>query len=245
MTTTKNVTILALLLLLPACAGSADFFDDLIKPRNGQSGSTQQVSQQQMVAAVREALNLGKDRAVEFLGRRDGFYNNSQVRIPMPSHLTRIDRGLRRLGQARIADDFILSLNRAAESAVPLAKKVLASAIRQMSVKDVVNIVRGPDYAATNYFRRVSEKELRAGMLPIVAKATSRVGVTRSYKQMITRAGPLAAFVDTKSLDIDAYVTQKSLDGLFLYIAKEEKRIRKEPIARTTELLRLVFGGKG
>ena len=111
-----------------------------------------------------------------------------------------------------------------------------------MTVKDVVNIVRGPDDAATQYFRRVSEKKLHAGMLPIVTKATDRVGVTRSYKSMIRQAGALASLVDTKSLDLDTYVTRKTLDGLFLFIAREEKRIRENPVARTTKLLKLVFG---
>lgn len=241
-----RIRIFALMLLglvLSACAGSEKFVGELIDVYEAQDGTGAPATRQQMVAAVREALNQGKDRAIGYLGRKDGFMKNPEVRIPMPSHLTRVEQGLRKLGQNKIADDFILSLNRAAEAAVPLAKKVLTDAVRQLTVKDVVNIVRGPDDAATQYFRRVSEPELRRGMLPIVAESTDRIGVTRSYKNLISRAGPLTAFVDLKSLDLDAYVMQKSLDGLFLFIAKEEKRIRANPVARTTELLRLVFGG--
>jgi hypothetical protein len=242
----KRTRIFALMLLglvLSACAGSEKFVGELIDVYEAQDRNGKPATQQQMVAAVREALNQGKDRAIGFLGRRDGFLKNAEARIPMPSHLTRVEQGLRKLGQNKIADDFILSLNRAAESAVPLAKKVLADAIRKMTVKDVVNIVRGPDDAATQYFRHVSEPKLRREILPIVAKSTDRMGVTRSYKKLIAQAGPLAAIVDLKSLDLDAYVTQKSLEGLFLFIAKEEKHIRENPVARTTELLRLVFGG--
>ncbi|KPK12685.1 MAG: hypothetical protein AMJ68_01185 [Acidithiobacillales bacterium SG8_45] len=236
-----RVSVLAL--LLSACTGNAGLLDDLSREYANRTGSSKPATQQQMVAGVREALNQGTDRAVKYLGRKDGFMKNPQVRIPMPSHLRSIDKGLRSVGQGKVADDFILSLNRAAESAVPLAKNVLTDAIRKMTVQDVVNIVRGPDNAATEYFRRVSEPKLRKGMLPIVARETDRVGVTRSYKSLVQQAGPLASFVDTKSLDLDGYVTQKSLDGLFLLIAQEEKRIRKEPVARTTELLKLVFGG--
>ncbi len=238
----KSIWVIVMVLLLAACAGNAEILDDLIKQHTSGSTSSSTASKAQMAAAVREALNQGTNRAVKYLGRKDGFMKNPQVRIPMPSHLTRVEQGLRRLGQGKTADEFIFSLNRAAESATPLAKNILAEAIRKMTVKDVVNIVRGPDDAATQYFRRVSEKKLHAGMLPIVTKATDRVGVTRSYKSMIRQAGALASLVDTKSLDLDTYVTRKTLDGLFLFIAREEKRIRENPVARTTKLLKLVFG---
>jgi hypothetical protein len=225
--------------MLSACAGTEQMLDDLLEQ---QANGANQPSQAQMVAAVREALNQGNARAVKTLGRKDGFMKNPQVRIPMPQNLQRIDQGLRAIGQSKVADDFVLSLNRAAEAAVPLARDVLVDAVKKMTVRDVVNIVRGPDNAATQYFRKTSEPGLRQGMRPIVANATSRVGVTRSYKSLIQQAGPLSAVVDLNSLDIDTYVTQKTLDGLFLLIAQEEKRIRENPLARTTELLKLVFG---
>ena len=236
----KAILILFAILSLAGCAGSAEILDGLIDQHT--NGASKAATQAQMVAAVREALNQGSARAVKSLGRRDGFTKNPQVRIPIPSHLQRIDQGLRKLGQSKVADEFILSMNRAAETAVPLAKDVLVDAIRKMTVKDVVNIVRGTDNAATQYFRTTSETKLQKGMLPIVSNATTRVGVTRSYKSLIQQAGPLSAFVDLRSLDIDTYVTQKALDGLFLLIAQEEKRIRENPAARTTELLKLVFG---
>ena len=242
MTKIKAVSIFIAILSLAGCAGSPELLDLIDQQTHGTSKTA---TQAQMVAAVREALNQGNARAVKSLGRRDGFMKNPQVRIPMPQNLKRIDQGLRAIGQSKVADDFVLSLNRAGEAAVPLAKDVLVDAVKRMTVKDVVNIVRGPDNAATQYFRKTSEPRLRKGMLPIVSSATTRVGVTRSYKQMISRAGPLSAFVDLKSLDIDSYVTRKTLDGLFLLIAQEEKRIRENPVARTTELLKLVFGGNG
>ncbi len=238
----KTVVITASLVLLPACAGNAGFLEDLQKELQKQS-NTVSPSQQQMISAVRQALEQGSRRAVDSLGKHNGFLGNPEVRIPVPSQLRSIEQGMRRLGQGKTADAFITSLNRAAERAAPLAKDVLVAAIRQMSVQDVVNIVRGPENAATTYFRNKTNKQLTKSMLPIVTDATNKVGVTRSYKGLIKQAGPLAAFVDLKQLDLDTYVTRKCLDGLFLLIADEEKRIRKNPVARTTELLKKVFGG--
>ena len=239
----KRITALLFILkisLLSACAGSGQVLNDLLEQQA--NGGAKKPSEAQMVAAVREALNQGNKRAANTLGRKDGFMKNPQVHISMPQNLRHIDKGLRAFGQGKVADEFVLSLNRAAEAAVPLAKKVLVDAVGKMTLTDVVNIVRGPDNAATLYFRKTSEPGLRLGMLPIVANTTNRVGVTRSYKSLVQQAGPLSSMVDLKSLDIDAYVTQKTLDGLFLLIAQEEKRIRDNPVARTTELLRLVFG---
>lgn len=238
----KTVVLTASLVLLPACAGNAGFLEDLQKELQKQS-SPAAPSQQQMVTAVRQALEQGSRRAVASLGKRNGYLSNPKVRIPVPSNLKSIEQGLRRLGQGKTADAFVTSLNRAAERAAPLAKDVLVGAIRKMSVRDVINIVRGPENAATNYFRTKTNKQLTKSMLPIVTDATNKVGVTRSYKGFIKQAGPLAAFVDLKQLDLDAYVTRKCLDGLFLLIADEEKRIRKNPVARTTEILKKVFGG--
>lgn len=242
MNLTRTMLFITSLVFLPACAGNAGWLDDLGAELQKQSAS-KPPSQQQMVSAVREALEQGSRRAVNTLGKRNGFLGNPKVRIPVPSQLRGIEKTIRQLGQGKTADAFITSLNRAAEVATPQAKKILVGAIREMSVQDVLNIVRGSDNAATTYFRNKTNKQLTRAMLPIVAKATDKVDVTRSYKNMIKQAGPLASFVDLKSLDIDAYVTRQSLDGLFLLIAEEEKRIRKEPVARTTDLLKKVFGG--
>lgn len=237
----RTVFLAAALVLLPACVGNAGLLEDLLKAEQ-KLNYTAAPSQQQMISAVRQALEQGSRRAVGSLGKRNGFLGNSKVRIPVPSQLRSIEQGLRKLGQNKTMDAFVTSLNRAAERATPLAKDILVAAIRQMSVQDVVNIIRGPENAATTYFRTRTYKQLTRAMLPIVAGATNSVGVTRSYKGMINQAGLLAAFVDLKQLDLDAYVTQRSLDGLFLLIEEEEKRIRKEPVARTTELLKIVFG---
>jgi len=238
----KAVLATVLLILLPVWAGNAGLLEDLQRELQKQGG-TAAPSRQQMVTAVRQALEQGSVRAVDSLGKRNGFLGNPKVRIRVPSQLGSIEQGMRQLGQGKKVDVFITSLNRAAERATPLAKDILVGAIRKMTVQDVLKIIRGPENAATTYFRNKTNKQLTKAMLPIVTDATSKVDVTYSYKKLIKQAGPLSALVDLKQLDIDAYVTRKTLDGLFLLIADEEKRIRKDPVARTTDLLKKVFGG--
>ncbi len=196
----------------------------------------------EIVAGLKQALELGTQRAVKTLGHPGGFLDDKTVKIPMPKTLRRVEQGLRDVGEGKVADEFIASMNHAAEDAVPKATKIFTAAIRGMTLEDARKILQGPDDAATRYFRRHTEAKLEAAMLPVVRDATAHVGVTRSYKQFIGHAGFLGQWMDPKSLDIDRYVTDKSLDGLFLKMAAEEKRIRKDPVARTTELLRKVFG---
>jgi hypothetical protein len=126
---------------------------------------------------------------------------------------------------------------------VPVAADVFKDAVRQMTFQDAVNIVRGPDDAATQFFRRTSEKRLTEKFLPIVRSFTEQVGVTAQYKAMMEQYGPIARLAGRDAVDIDEYVTQKALDGLFLLIADEEKRIRRDPVARTSEILQKIFGG--
>ncbi len=203
------------------------------------------LSNDEVVAGLKEALARGAERAVASLGQSDGFLGNAAVRIPLPESLRGVASVLETFGQQRYAEDFVRTMNRAAESAVPEAGPILGDAIRQMSVDDARTILDGPDDAATRYFRRVGEERLTARVRPIVTEATSRAGVTASYKQMVDRAGPAAGLVGGESLDLDGYVTGKALDGLFAVIAAEEKRIREDPAARGTDLLRKVFGAGG
>lgn len=222
--------------LWPAVAAAG--LDDWFKTRVGGSPTDAAT----LSAGLKQALEQGAERAVATLGREDGFYRHPELKIPMPEKLRKLESGLRRLGQDRHADEFVLSLNRAAESALPHAREVLLDAIRAMSIEDAVGIVKGPPDAATRYFRARSEGALTQRFTPIVVAATDRVGVTRRYKKLVSDSGMLARLVDTRELDIDAYITRQALDGLFHLIGDEEKRIREQPVARTTELLRQVFG---
>jgi len=216
---------------LTACAGAP----------NGQPRDVSAMGPDMQAQAIRQALSQSMDMAVNRLGRADGYWANPQVRIPLPEELRRVEKTLRRYGLERYAEDFAESLNRAAEAAVPVAKPVLLDAIRDMSLNDAVGIVRGNDDAATQYFRVHTDAVLRERLRPIVADATAHAHVTAAYKRLMKKATFLEKAVEPGYLDLDAYVTRAALDGLYLLMAEEEQRIRRNPLARTTDLLKNVF----
>ncbi len=239
--------LLLLSLCTPALAGLSDFLDIFTGSAPDEHAASEPASatvpsNDEMVDALREALNKGTRYAVDNLGREGGFLDNAKVRIPMPSSLEWVEKTLRTLRQDRLADEFIVSMNHAAERAVPEAAAIFADAIEAMTLEDARAILSGPDDAATQYFRTATGPALSAKMSPIVAEATSRSGVTASYKQMVAKAGGLGGLLPQESVDIDEYVTAKTLDGLFVMVAEEEKRIRENPLARSSDLLRKVFG---
>jgi hypothetical protein len=179
------------------------------------------------------------------LGRTDGFYGDSAVRIRIPGQLGEIADTARKLGAGRKVDEFELAMNRAAEKAVPVAADVFADAVRQMTVRDAIDIVRGEPDAGTRFFRRVTEERLRAQFHPIVQDATQNAGVTQRYKAMVGRnSGLLQLLGGGESLDLDEYVTDAALDGLFKVVADQERAIREDPAQRSSELLRKVFGSR-
>ena len=200
------------------------------------------LSEQQITDGLKEALAKGVTLAVTNLGRPDGFLKDPKVRIPMPENLRRVEKTLRSVGQDKLADDFVNTMNHAAEQAVPEATAVLGGSVKKMSVTDARSILTGTNTAATDYFRRTSETNLYARFLPIVRQATAKTGVTSTYKQMIDKLGFAGAFLNKDAGDLDGYVTRKTLDGLFVKIAEEEASIRANPAARTTALLEKVFG---
>ncbi|MDX5334026.1 MAG: DUF4197 domain-containing protein [Gammaproteobacteria bacterium] len=206
------------------------------------TGTSVQPTQQEVTDGLREALSQGVTRAISQLGREGAFTADRRVRIPLPDELARVADTLERLGQERHVREFEQSLNRAAEESVPYATAIFARALGAMTLEDALGIVRGPSDAATTYFRQHAEGELYDAFLPVVARQTDSVGVTQAYKDMIDRTGMLKSVLSPELQDLDAYVTRRALDGLFLYIAEEEGRIRAQPVARTTELLRKVFG---
>lgn len=230
---------------------AADFWESLGLRKRAQAALA--VTEEQATAGIKEALAKGVERAVTNLGRTDGFLSDAQVRIPLPSKLQWIEKALRTAGQEGLANEFITTMNRAAEEAVPSAASVLGDAIRKMTLADAQSIVRSTNAAATDYFRRTSEADLHSRFLPIVKSATERTGVTATYKRMLDKAGlqSLGSFgqfgrslIGADNLDLDDYVTDKALDGLFTKISDEEMRIRQNPGARTTEILEKVFGSR-
>ena len=208
------------------------------------------LTQDQMVGGLKEALGKGAQQAVASLGKQDGFLKDAGVKIPMPASLQKVEKTLRTLHQDKLADEFVTTMNRAAEQAVPEGAAVLGEAVKQMSIADAKAILTGTNNAATQYFRRTSETNLHARFLPIVKAATEKAGVTGAYKRMTDKAGGgLGGFggslLGKEAPDLDGYVTRKTLDGLFLKIAEQEKLIRENPVARTTDLLQKVFGAVG
>jgi hypothetical protein len=193
------------------------------------------------VAGVKEALAVGTERAVASLGRQDGYFGNAAVKILMPSSIQKVADVARMAGYQKQVDEFILSMNRAAEAAAPLASRYFGDAIRAMSVDDVRGILTGGDTAATEFFRAKTRDKLYAAFKPVVSQKVSQVGATNAYKNMMGRYESVP-MMHSQSLDLDDYVTNRSLDGLFHMVGEEEKRIRTNPVARTTDLLKAVFG---
>ncbi len=239
-------------LILGICLGCGPARADLLEKLGlrKKSGAFS-LSEEQITSGLKEALEVGVRKAVETLGRSDGFLQSADVRIPLPAGLQRAEAALRGLGQDKLADDFVTSMNRAAEQAVPEAASVLADSVKQMSLEDARTILTSTNTAATAYFRRTSQTNLQERLLPIVKQATAKAGVTAGYKDLLDKSGLnrpgllgglSRTLLGSENLDLDAYVTRKTLDGLFVRIAEEEVKIRENPSARTTELLQQVFG---
>lgn len=197
-----------------------------------------------IIAGLREALEVGVGNAVDVTGRLDGFFRNAAIKILLPRQLQTLGKTLRAVGQGRLVDEFVLSMNRAAERAAPQARRIFVGALREMSFDDARRILTGGETAATDYFRRKTEDELADAFHPIVEKAMDEVGATRQYKELTGRLRNLP-FGQAQSFDIDQYVVGKALDGLFYMVGEEERKIRRNPAARVTEILQDVFGSIG
>jgi len=197
-----------------------------------------------MVAGLREALGKGALYAVETAGQSGGFLDNPRIRIPMPGYLNDASSLIRGVGLGRYVDEFEVSMNRAAEQAVPLAAPLLAQAISEMSIDDARSILVGAPDSATRYLRRTTGESLKAELQPLVTETMQNTGVTNAYTQLSEQVTNRVPTLERgSSFDINQYVTGKTLDGLFALIAVEEQKIRSDPAARTTDLLRQVFGG--
>ena len=225
-------------------AGWTDFFDKALssgKELLGNADVSSALSESDVAGGLKEALLKGAKSAVGNLGKTDGFLKNANVKIPMPKHLSMLESGLRTIGQDQVADSFVKSMNRAAEQAVPQAADVFTDAIKNMSIADAKGVLNGGDRAATDYLQRSSSDKLREKFRPLVENAIGQVGVTNSYQDLVGKADVLGGLVDTEKLDLGNYVTDKALDGVFFMVAEEERKIRENPAARTSELLKKVF----
>jgi hypothetical protein len=208
---------------------------------NAQAIDVNDLSNKDVVSGLKEALNKGTANAVGKLGKADGFFGNDRVKIPLPDSLQKVDHTLRNIGMGQYADELVLTMNRAAEAAVPEARTLLVNAVKEMSVQDAKGILTGGDTSATDYFRGKTSQKLTAKFLPIVQQATAKVGVAQKYNQL---AGNAARFglIDENQVNLENYITQKTLAGLFLMIADEEKEIRAHPVEQGSKLIKKVFG---
>ena len=207
------------------------------------SPSVADFSSDQVTQGIKEALGKGLQHAMSTLGQPGGFLTNLNVKIPIPDKLQLIEKGLRAINQGQYADQCITTMNQAAEQAVPAAADVFVASLKNMSVEDAKSILSGPQDAATQYFRKATEAELTTKFSPIVQQAMTKCGTTAAYQQLLDKAKVVTPLFSNPSLDLNAYVTGKAMDGLFKVVAEEEKRIRENPVARSTDLLKSVFGG--
>lgn len=222
-----------------AAAAPASAQLDRIFPGLG-SGTGAGLSDAKIGSGLKDALKVGTENAVNLTGRADGYFANQAIKILMPQKLRTLDSGLRAVGYGPKVDEFVLSMNRAAEQAAPHAKKIFWDAVGEMTFDDARKILNGPQTAATDYFKAKTTDKLTAAFRPIVDQSMSQVGVTRQYKELVGRAQAIP-FMKMESLDLDSYVTGKALDGLFYVVGQEEIKIRTNPAARTTDLLKEVF----
>ena len=192
-------------------------------------------------AGVKEALAKGADYAVASLGKEGGFLGNSKVKIPLPGYLQKAESGLRMMGLGKQADELSNTMNHAAEQAVAEAKPILSDSIKKMSVQDAKGILTGGEDSVTQYFKRTSTDQLTQKFKPIVSASTKKLQLAEQYNALAGKAASIGV-VDKKDADLDAYVTQKAMDGLFLMIAEEEKKLRSNPVGAGSDLLKKVFG---
>jgi hypothetical protein len=190
---------------------------------------------------LKAALEKGANAAVSLLGRNDGFLGNPKVRIPLPGFLESAASVLKTLGQGKRIDELVTAMNRAAEQAVPMARDLLVSAVKSMNVNDAKNILTGGDTSVTQFFADKTREPLGVKFLPIVTKATEKVGLAEKYNSVAGKAAGLG-LVDKKDANIQQYVTGKSLDGLYLVIGEEEKKLRQDPVGSGSAILSKVFG---
>lgn len=228
-------------LLLSACktTGSDNWLDQGRALLNSVTGKP--LTEQDIAAGLKEALKVGTQRVVNQVGKTNGYNLDKAIHIPLPDNLQKVQRTLNKVGMGKYMDELELKMNRAAEVAAPKAKQLFWNAVTQMSWKDVKAIYNGPDDAATQYFKGRMTPELKRMMRPVIDQTLSQVGVIQAYDRAMSRYRAIPLVPDVRA-DLNDYVMDKGINGMFYYLAREEAAIRKDPAKRTTEILRRVFG---
>ena len=233
-----RIVTLIVTLLISAQPVTAQL-DQLLKGLGSSAGGG--ISDAKIGSGLQEALKVGTGNAVTQTGTLDGFLANQAIKILMPKSLQTIEKPLRLVGYGPQIDEFVVGMNRAAEKAVPFAKDIFWDAIGQMTFDDARKILNGGDTAATDYFKAKTSKKLQTAFRPSVESVMNEVGVNRQYNELVGRYQSVP-FAKSITFDVNQYVTEKATDGLFYVVGQEEKKIRTNPAARVTDLLRDVFG---
>jgi hypothetical protein len=241
----KMTLVVTFLFLVLAASPASAQFDKMLKglgsnlPSVGGSG----LSDAKIGSGLQEALKVGTENAVTQTGTVDGFLMNKAIKILMPKTLQNMEKPLRMVGYGPQIDEFVVGMNRAAEKAVPFAKEIFWNAIGQMSFDDVRRILNGGDTAATDYFKSKTTKNLQAAFLPSVTDVMNQVGVNQQYNALMSKYKDVP-FSKSITFDTNKYVTEKATDGIFFVVGQEEKKIRTNPAAQVTDLLKEVFGNR-
>ena len=226
------------ILWLSASPASAAQLDWIFKGLG--MGQQSGLSDVRIASGLKEALQIGSGNAVNLTGRLDGYFQNQAIKILMPVKLQTLEKGLRLVWYGPQVDELVLSMNRAAERAAPFAKQIFLDAIGEINFDDARKILTGGDTAATEYFKAKTTDKLVAAFRPVVSQTVDEVGVARQYKELVGLA-QATPFIKTEAIDIDHYVVTKALDGLFHMVGEEERKIRTDPTARVSDLLKEVF----
>jgi hypothetical protein len=218
-------------------------FQDFLKKAQKVFETSDSISESEIVEGLKQALEIGTTKAVELVSKQGGYYNNPEIKIPLPGSVQKVEKLLRGTGFGSKVDAFELSMNNAAERAAPEAKSIFWDAIKKMKIDDAKKILDGREDEATLYFKDKTSARLQEVFEPIVKESMGEVGVTRTYQDLNAKVEKIP-FADSLNLDLDKYVTEGALNGLFQMLAEEEKKIRSDPAARVTDLLKKVFGNK-
>ncbi len=210
---------------------------------NTGSSNSNKPTNDEMVSGLKEALNIGVSKGADNVSKTDGYFKNMAIKILMPPEVKNVEDKLRSLGMGQLVDDAVLRMNRAAEQAGPQAKPIFVNAIKSMSIIDAVNIIKGPQDGATQYLKNSTSTQLTSAFKPIIAQELDKTEATKYWKQVFDTYNKLP-FVTKVNSDLPAYVTQKALDGLFLMVAQEEGKIRKDPLGTASSIIQKVFSGK-
>jgi len=237
---TIHMILSVFLILLLSCSAEAQLLKDAKKILN-QSQVKGSFTESEAVQGIREALINGTGKGVDLVSLKDGYFGNATIKIPFPDEAKMVESRLRSMGMGKQVDEAILSINRAAEDAATQAKPIFISAIREMTIQDAISIVKGPEDAATSYLRKTTTAQLTEQFKPVIKTSLDKVNATKYWTDLINAYNKIP-LVQKVNPDLSAYVTTKAIDGLFVMIAVEEKKIRKDPVARTSEILKKVFG---